>query len=147
MLARIVSSSVLIVIATASTVLADGHLPAAGGASGSYDFFTGRITINATEVVNVFVESAGSLLTPGDTDAAPAGILVSDNASRVGLTGFTGVTVKGWTSHNTRGISNDDLSLVVGPALGEPAVAYRCEIFGQFSCVPSRIRLRIPCQP
>lgn len=104
----------------------DGHLPAAGDANASYHT-NGTITINATEVINVFVESSSGILTPGGADAVPAGTLLTDNASRVGITGFTGITVEGWRSHNTA-IPFDDvcgeLSLVVGPALGVPAIVY-----------------------
>ena len=66
----------------------DAPEPADGQATAAYNYMTGLIEISAKGVVNAFVESASGGLTPGDTDAGPAGLLVSDNASRVGLTGF-----------------------------------------------------------
>ena len=97
---------------------------AAGDATASYNYVSGLIEISANGVVNAFVESASGGLTPGNADAAPAGLLASDNASRVGLTGFGGINVSNWKSQNTAGLGMDDLSLVVGPALGVPSVTY-----------------------
>ena len=97
---------------------------AAGEATASYNYMTGLIEISANGVVNAFVESASGGLTPGNADAAPAGLLASDNASRVGLTGFGGINVTNWKSQNSTGLAEDDLSLVVGPALGVPSVTH-----------------------
>ena len=97
---------------------------AAGDATAAYNVVTGLIEISANGVVNAFVESASGGLLPGNADAAPAGLLASDNASRVGLTGFGGINVTNWKSQNQAGLAADDLTLVVGPALGVPAVTH-----------------------
>ena len=99
-----------------------GEAPVAGegDATAAYNWTNGLIEISANGVVNVFVESASGGLAPGSTDAAPAGVLVSDNASRVGLTGFGGISVVNWKSQNATELAQNDLSLVVGPALGAP---------------------------
>ena len=104
-----------------------GEAPAAaaGEATAAYNPASGLIEISANGVVNAFVESASGSLTPGNADPAPAGLLASDNASRVGLTGFGGINVTNWKSQNTPGLAADDLTLVVGPALGVPSVSYR----------------------
>ena len=96
--------------------------PAERDAVGGYNSATGEIVISANGVVNAFVESATNQLTPGSTDQAPAGLLASDNASRVGLTGFGGIEVTDWTSRNTPGMLLSDLIVVVGPALGVPSI-------------------------
>ena len=102
-----------------------GEAPAAGAGEATAAYNTnGLIEISANGVVNAFVESASGALTPGNADAAPAGLLASDNASRVGLTGFGGINVTNWKSQNTPGLAADDLTLVVGPALGVPSVSY-----------------------
>ena len=109
--------------------------PAAGDATASYNWVSGLIEISANGVVNAFVESASGGLTPGNADAAPAGLLASDNASRVGLTGFGGINVTNWKSQNTTDLAADDLTLVVGPALGVPSVSYSAGS-GNFAYVP-----------
>ena len=98
--------------------------PGAGDATAEYNTVSGQILISANGVVNVFVESASGGLSPGNSDAAPAGLLASDNASRVGLTGFGGINVTNWKSQNSAGLAPEDLSLVVGPALGVPSVTH-----------------------
>ena len=120
-----------------------GEAPAAGAgqATAAYDPGTGLIEISANGVVNVFVESASSALTPGAADAAPAGLLASDNASRVGLTGFGGINVTNWKSHNTAGLPASDLTLVVGPALGVPSVTYAAQSRRIRVCPGARCRL------
>ena len=97
----------------------------AGDATAAYNYVSGLVEISANGVVNVFVESAGGKLSPGNSDAAPAGLLASDNASRVGLTGFGGINVTNWKSQNAADIEQGDLTLVVGPALGVPAVTHQ----------------------
>ena len=109
--------------------------PGAGDATAAYNPGTGLIEISADGVVNVFVESASGALTTGAADAAPAGLLVSDNASRVGLTGFGGINVTNWKSQNTPGLAKEDLSLVVGPALGVPSVSHAADT-ANFEYVP-----------
>ena len=103
----------------------EAPVAAAGEATAAYNYVTGLIEISANGVVNAFVESASGGLTPGNADAAPAGLLASDNASRVGLTGFGGINVTNWKSQNSTGLAMEDLTLVVGPALGVPSVIHR----------------------
>ena len=103
----------------------DAPAAAAGEATAQYNYVSGLIEISANGVVNAFVESASGGLTPGNADAAPAGLLASDNASRVGLTGFGGINVTNWKSQNSTGLEETDLTLVVGPALGVPSVSHR----------------------
>ena len=103
-----------------------GDAPSVGAreAAASYNPSIGLIEISASGVVNVFVESASSSLTPGGADRAPTGTLVSDNSSRVGLTGFAGVEATNWKSQNTPNLPCSDLSLVVSHAISAPAVTY-----------------------
>ena len=83
----------------------EAPVAAAGDATASYNYVTGLIEISANGVVNVFVESNSGALSAGNADAAPAGLLASDNASRVGLTGFGGINVTNWKSSNTVGLA------------------------------------------
>ena len=123
-----------------------GDAPAAGPgqATASYNAVSGLIEISADGVVNAFIESASNALTPGAADTAPAGVLVSDNASRVGLTGFGGISVTNWKSHNTPGLGVGDLSLVVGPALGVPSVSHAAGSAG-FIYVPEPASYLLLC--
>ena len=108
-----------------------GEPPAAGDRDATAEYnVNGQLMINANGVVNVFVEHAGGALVPGGTADAPAGLLKSDNASRVGLTGFGGINVSGWGGNIGAGHAKDDLSLVVGPAVG-CRVGYVPSRFGQ----------------
>ena len=101
---------------------------APGEATAVYHYPAGTVGIIAISVngpVNAFVESATGGLTPGNHDTAPDGVLVSDNATRVGLTGLSGIFVENWHSYNTIFLAADDLTLVVGPALGAPSISHR----------------------
>ena len=102
--------------------------PAAAGpgmATAEYNHVTGGLLINANGVVNVFVEHSGGALVPEGVADAPAGLLKSENASRVGLTGFGGINVENWGGGIGSGHAEGDLTLVVGPALGQPSVTYK----------------------
>ena len=114
----------LLVCGLAAVANAAAPTPGTQDATAAYFKPSGLIEISANGVVNVFVESASGALTPGSAAAAPAGLLASDNASRVGLTGFGGINVTDWASNNTAGLEMEDLSLVVGPALGAASITY-----------------------
>ena len=132
---RTLLSALLLIAATATVGFGEAPTPGENDATAAYNPVTGLIEISANAVVNVFVESAGGLLTPGGADPAPAGLLASDNANRVGLTGFGGINVTDWKSLNTPNLPAGDLSLIVGPALGVPSVTYRhCE--ANWRCIP-----------
>ena len=109
--------------------------PADQSATAEYNFVTGQLLVSAKNVVNVFVESAGGGLTPGGASDVPAGLLLSDNANRVGLTGFAGINVTNWGAAIGAGLAESDLSLVVGPALGVPSVTHAAGT-AEFAYVP-----------
>ena len=100
----------------------DGH--------GVYHELTGEIVVSADQVVNIFAESASGLLRPERSAhvEAPELTLLSNNASRIGLTGFGGVTVEdmsfGFSAPPDLPIG--ELTLVVAGSLGgAPPVTYR----------------------
>ena len=114
-------------VATAEVLPGAAGLPgpaAAGTVVAEYIAATGELIVSSGGAVNLFVDhldSGISVLDP--VPAPPAGILLTNNPSRVGLTGFGGISVEDWSFGSIGAeIPMEKLVLKYNSALGQPEV-------------------------
>jgi len=101
----------------------DPDPPGTNAATAEYNSETGQLTISSAGAVNVFVQSAASKITPlNPPPVVPVGLL-TNNASRVGITNLGPINTTNFSFGSIgAGLAMSDLKLVYTPALGQKGI-------------------------